>query len=157
MIPPTSPGPESLGAALPGFARESGAAGAMAGTSAGADFASILAVEQRLRPGAEGGEDGARQTAERFVAVTLIQPALKHLRENNQAAPPFGPAPGEKEFGALLDAQLALEISRAAQFPLVDRVARDLLQRPSQTESAGGDPPQPTRSQQDAARHTEQG
>jgi Rod binding domain-containing protein len=71
--------------------------------------------------------DRARDAAEQFVALTFVQPALKALRDTNQAAPPFAPSEGEKQFRALLDAELARRIVHKADYALVDRLARDLL------------------------------
>lgn len=68
----------------------------------------------------------ARDAAEQLVAVVLIEPIFKQMRESNQAPPPFGPTNGEKQFRSMIDAKLAHEIASAAQFPLVDRLARDL-------------------------------
>lgn len=87
-------------------------------------FAGILA-----RTSAKGGtrEDHARDAAEQFVALTFVQPALKELRDTNQAAPPFAPSEGEKQFRALLDADLARKIVHKAHYGLVDRLAHDLL------------------------------
>lgn len=69
----------------------------------------------------------ARDTAADFVAQTLVLPILTQLRETNDAAGPFKPSSGEKQFGSLLDQRLAKDITRASSFPLVDRLARDLL------------------------------
>ncbi|MFN7020501.1 MAG: hypothetical protein ACK4WH_04130 [Phycisphaerales bacterium] len=77
----------------------------------------------------------ARNTAEQFVAIALIQPLLKQLRVSNTAAPPFAPSPGEKQFQSLHDAQIAGRIAAAGRFPLVDRLAQDLLRS---TGRAGG-------------------
>ncbi len=74
-------------------------------------------------------EQQARGAAEEFVAMALIQPVLKQLRESNHASPPFGPTEGEKKFGAVLDSEVAKRIVRASRFPLVDRMATSLLQR----------------------------
>lgn len=89
------------------------------------DFASVLA---RAR-GAEGktAEESARAAAEEFVSITLVQPLLAGLRESNRAAPPFAPSLGERQFQSLLDAHVAQQVVRAAQFPLVDRLARQLM------------------------------
>lgn len=70
--------------------------------------------------------DRAREAAEEFVAVALVEPILRELRESSDAAPPFAPTRGEKQFRALLDAQLSREIARASRFPLVDRLVSDL-------------------------------
>ncbi|MEX2218492.1 MAG: hypothetical protein WD749_06985 [Phycisphaerales bacterium] len=69
----------------------------------------------------------AREAAEQFVAQTFIQPLLNQLRRMEQAAPPFAPGPGEKQFRALMDADLAHRLTAASSFPLVDRVAQQML------------------------------
>ncbi|MFN0010749.1 MAG: hypothetical protein ACKVS8_03800 [Phycisphaerales bacterium] len=69
----------------------------------------------------------ARTAAQDFVAIAFVGPVLKGLRDANNAAPPFAPGPAEKQFGALMDQQMARQVVRASHFPLVDRVARDLL------------------------------
>jgi Rod binding domain-containing protein len=71
----------------------------------------------------------AREVAEQYVSIALVQPMLKQLRETSNAAPPFAPTQAEKQFRALSDADLAQQIVKAKQFPLVDRLARDLLDR----------------------------
>lgn len=77
---------------------------------------------------AEGAasEEQAREAAEQLVSLVLVEPILAAVRESSQAAPPFAPTSGEKQFRAMLDAELAQEITRAARFPLVERLARDL-------------------------------
>jgi len=72
------------------------------------------------------GASEAREAAEDFVALAFIEPILELVRESSQAAPPFAPTSGEKQFRAMLDADLAREITRAARFPLVERLARQL-------------------------------
>lgn len=69
----------------------------------------------------------ARAAAEALVAQTFVGPVLKQLRESSEAAPPFAPGPGEKQFRALLDAELAQRMVSGWRLPLVERVARDLL------------------------------
>jgi Rod binding domain-containing protein len=71
----------------------------------------------------------ARETAERLVAVVLVQPILKQVRESNQAAEPFKPTRGEQQFQGMLDAKLAQEITQSARFPLVERLAQDMRQQ----------------------------
>ena len=83
-------------------------------------------VARTARPG-QSPQDRARDAAEQFVALTFVQPVLKELRESSQAAPPFAPGEGEKQFRALLDAELARRIVHKERYALVDRVARDLL------------------------------
>ena len=66
----------------------------------------------------------ARKTAEDFVASAFIEPLLKQMRENNHAAAPFAPGPAEKQFGGIIDAQVARQIARASRYGLVDEMAR---------------------------------
>jgi Rod binding domain-containing protein len=82
---------------------ERNAAGAT--RSGGSDFGSVLGkVQQR---GNEDPATFARRSAENFVAIGLVQPLLKQMRESNHAAPPFAPTDGEKQFQGLADAELA--------------------------------------------------
>lgn len=74
-------------------------------------------------------EARARSGAEQLVSVAFVQPILKQLRETDHAAPPFAPTQAEKQMRALGDAELAHRIVHAARFPLVDRLARDLLKK----------------------------
>ncbi len=69
----------------------------------------------------------ARQAAEGLVSTTFIEPILKQVRESNDTPPPFGPSRAEKQFASLLDTELADEIVRAANFPLVERITAQLL------------------------------
>lgn len=80
--------------------------------------------------------DRARDAAEQFVTQTLILPLLKQLRSANHASPPFAPTQAERQFGALQDAELAQRIAHATRFPLVDRLARDLLTKAGAGNSA---------------------
>jgi Rod binding domain-containing protein len=81
----------------------------------------------------------AREAAEALVSTSFIKPILAQLRESNNAPAPFGPTQAEKQFGALLDTQLADEISRAAQFPIVDRLVEQFTSHlPKANESAPG-------------------
>lgn len=98
------------------------------------DFASVIGRAQqnasapsaarRLTP-----ERAARQAAEDFVSIALIQPILKEFRANSNAAPPFAPGPAEKQFRGFMDAATSRQIVRAQGFPLVDRLANLLLKR----------------------------
>jgi hypothetical protein len=81
-------------------------------------------------------EDRARRAAEQFVSIALLQPLLKEFRQSSQAAPPFAPSQGEKQFQSLIDAATAERMVQASNFPVVDRVARDLLQRAQQQAAA---------------------
>ena len=89
------------------------------------DFGSVLERATSLDHGTKK-EDRAQGAAEDFVSVVFVDPILKQAREMNHAAPPFAPSTGEKQFGALLDARIARQITKAAHFPIVDRLARDL-------------------------------
>lgn len=90
------------------------------------DFSSTLA---RVSGRTQTPEEQARAAAEQFVSVALIQPLLSQLRGSNQAAPPFAPTQGEKQFQSMFDASIAQQITRAKRFPLVDRLTDDLLKR----------------------------
>lgn len=88
------------------------------GNRTGGDIRSQLATDATQR---------AREAAQDFVAIAFVAPVLKQLRDSNNAAPPFAPGAAEKQFGSLMDQQVARQVVRASHFPLVDRVARDLL------------------------------
>lgn len=72
-------------------------------------------------------EERATEAAQEFVAMALVQPTLKSLREANNAAPPFAPGDAERRFGALLDAEQAKRIAGSSNFPLVDSVRDRML------------------------------
>lgn len=88
-----------------------------------AGFISALERAKAKRSAKEEATDAARE----FVAIALVQPALKHMRESGWAAPPFAPSDGERKFAGLLDAEIAQRVVRSANFPIVDRVAEGLL------------------------------
>lgn len=90
-------------------------------------FASVLSQSQNTS--LQAPTDQARTAAEQFVAISLVQPILKQFRDSSQAAPPFAPTQGEKQFQSLADAQLAERLVRAQRFPLVDRLAETLRSR----------------------------
>lgn len=107
---------------------------------AAASVRQIEGLEQRQRSfagvlaraggdGASTAEATAKEAAQDFVAIALVQPLLAQLRSSNRAAPPFAPGPAEKQFGAIADAEAARRIVRKSGFPLVDRLASDLLHR----------------------------
>ncbi|MEC9373764.1 MAG: hypothetical protein VYC34_07970 [Planctomycetota bacterium] len=91
----------------------------------GAGFGAVLGRYER-RPEATP-QEAAREAAEEFVAVSLVQPILASLREQNNAAEPFAPGDAERRFAPLWDAEIARRISKAEQFDIVDVVARQLL------------------------------
>lgn len=91
------------------------------------DFAGVLA---RVKPAANTGlsmEERAREAAASFVATVFVAPVFKALRESGGAAPPFAPTTAEKQFQSMLDSRLSEDVVRSARFPLVDRIAADLL------------------------------
>jgi Rod binding domain-containing protein len=77
----------------------------------------------------------ARDAAEQFVAIALVQPLFKQLRASQNSTPPFGASNGEKQFRALWDAEIAQRMVHRSRWPLVDRVAQGLLKQ-SSTEAA---------------------
>jgi hypothetical protein len=87
-------------------------------------FESILTSARDTAP-----EALARRSAEEFVAQSLVLPVLKSLREQNDAAPPFAPGPYEKNIASLYDMEIASRLVRAQRFPIVDAVARNLLEK----------------------------
>ncbi len=76
-----------------------------------------------------GATTKARDAAEQFVAIALVQPVFKQLRESNQAAEPFKPNGAEKAFRGMLDEELAKRMVQRTRWPLVERIARQLEQR----------------------------
>lgn len=82
------------------------------------------------------GVPDPRRAAEEFVALSLVQPVLARLRADNQAWGPFAPGAHEKQFGPLIDAEIALRMTRASNFPLVDAVARQLESHARKIEEA---------------------
>ncbi|WP_323209511.1 hypothetical protein [Nodularia spumigena] len=86
-------------------------------------FAETLSIADR---GPLARPAQAREIAESFVAVALVEPALKQARESTWAAPPFAPSQAEKQFGSMMDSHVAREVTRAANFPLVERLARNM-------------------------------
>ena len=106
-------------------------------SSSGSDFSSILARADRKTNATPA--ERARSAAQQFVAVALVQPLLKQLRETSMAAPPFAPTSGEKQFQSLYDAEIAQRLVSAAHFPLVDRLAHDLLNKGRQEPQISAD------------------
>lgn len=98
------------------------------------DFAAIIS---RAQGRAGNGPEAAREAAQQFVAVALVQPLLAQLRATNQAAAPFAPSNAEKQFRGMMDAQRSQEMVRAANFPVVDAVARSLMRAASGRKGPG--------------------
>jgi hypothetical protein len=82
---------------------------------------------ERAKRGAP--ETEIREAAEQLVSATFIVPVLSQIRESSNAAPPFAPTQGEKQFGALLDQRVADEIVKSSRLPIVDRLTRDFASR----------------------------
>ena len=92
------------------------------------EFAAILSRSMD-HPGATQAtpQEQAKDAARQLVSIALVQPLLSQLRETSQAAPPFAPTSAERQFRAMSDAQLAQDIVKASNFPLVDVLARQML------------------------------
>lgn len=71
--------------------------------------------------------DQAAETAREFVSMSLVQPILAQLRKTSAAWGPFAPGKHEQQFGPLIDAEVAMRITRASNFPIVDAVTRSLM------------------------------
>ena len=96
---------------------------ALTAPSAGqGDFAGVLR-------GVRGAEErqAARAAAGQLVASTFILPVLAELREDSFLTGPFAPDFGERQFQPLLDQQIADQVTRGANLPLVDVIVNQLL------------------------------
>lgn len=92
-----------------------------------ASFSKVLSRENhRVR---QSPEAKARDAAEQFVSLALLQPIFKQMREAQTAPPPFGASNAEKQFRALMDAEIAQRMVKRANWTLVDRVAESLLKK----------------------------
>lgn len=92
-----------------------------------ASFSKVLSRENhrvQVTPEAK-----ARDAAEQFVSLALLQPIFKQMREAQTAPPPFGASNAEKQFRALMDAEIAQRMVKRANWALVDRVAEGLLKK----------------------------
>ena len=86
----------------------------------------------------------AREAATQLVASAFIVPILASLRESPFLEAPFAQSLAEKQFGPLLDQQIADRITKAANFPLVDLIV-DRLLGPADRELSGADERRPNR------------
>ena len=95
------------------------------------DFAEFLSTSERNGTRDKGPvtEAEARKAAEELVSLTFVQPLLAQARQNSNAAEPFHQTEGEKQFGSLMDAQIALDVVRSSRW---DLVARSLMREPQQ-------------------------
>ena len=73
-----------------------------------------------------GVTDEARTAASQFVGMAFIQPMLAQMRESSIAEGPFAPTSAEKRFGPMMDQMMSDRITLAADFPLIDAVARQI-------------------------------
>lgn len=92
------------------------------------DFAEVLGKKTGRQLG-RVDEAKIREAAESFVAVAFVQPVLKQMRSTNHAAPPFAPNKAEQQFQSLMDAQISRHIVHKANWPVVDRVAQQMLKK----------------------------
>jgi len=113
-----------------GFALDDPRRGDVDSTDSQRRFASVLSIAERRVGTKPTGEQQARESAEQLVAIALVQPLLAQLRSTENAAPPFQATQGEKQFRSLWDAQIAGDLVKASNFPLVDHIAKNML-RPS--------------------------
>ncbi|MBL4810492.1 MAG: hypothetical protein JKY43_10605 [Phycisphaerales bacterium] len=72
-------------------------------------------------------EATALNTAQKLIATTLIKPILAEARAARDAPAPWGQTQAEKQFGGLLDNRIADDISKAANFPIAQRIADQIL------------------------------
>ena len=73
-------------------------------------------------------DDPARKAAQDLVATTFLAPLLSMVREDPFKSDLFHGGAGEELFGARLDEVIGDRITRAANFPIVDAVYRQLTQ-----------------------------
>jgi len=107
-------------------------------TSRQVSFAELLGRQSGSGDTTLTHEQRASAAAEQLVSVALVQPLLAQLRASNNAAPPFAPTAAEKQMRALQDAEVARQITHAARFPLVDRLARHMLESSRRAGTAPG-------------------
>lgn len=88
---------------------------------------------------AQDPHESARQAARSLVAIGLIHPVLKKLRESNQAWGPFAPNNAERSFGAVMDQRLADQMVQARNWPLIEQITNRLLQNAPGGMTAGSE------------------
>lgn len=103
-----------------------------------------IAIDLQDRPLPPGvtaeARDKAVKAAQDLVSVALVQPVLKHMRESNRAAPPFGPGKGERMFRSMKDADIARGLVGSGRWELVNAVAQKLLNKTSSAGHGGASP-----------------
>ena len=92
------------------------------------NFADMVA---RFSSTEKGGKqvETIREESRKLVAEAFITPILAKIRENNQAAAPFGTTDAEKRFGPIYDRAVADSMSRPDSFPMVESVERYMLRQ----------------------------
>jgi Rod binding domain-containing protein len=88
------------------------------------EFSQILA---KASPAHDTPQKRAREASEQLVAHALVLPVLKEFRASNKAAAPFAPNQAERTFRSLMDASLAQHLVTSSNWPLVDRLAQNML------------------------------
>jgi len=90
----------------------------------------VESFEQQLRSASpSAAQEQARQAAEQLVSIAFIEPALKMMRENTLAAGPFAPGDTERRFAPMLDQMFSERVTTGSNFPLVDRLEKQLTSR----------------------------
>lgn len=92
------------------------------------EFTEILG-KQTSRQIGKADEAKIREAAESFVAMALVQPVFKQMRASNHAEAPFGPNKAEQQFQSLVDARVARHIVHKTNWPVVERVAQNMLKK----------------------------
>jgi Rod binding domain-containing protein len=100
----------------------------IAGLSAAQDDFSSILSRKRSDPNISI-EQQTRESAQDFVAIALVQPVLKQLRDSDRTPAPFGPGPGEKQFRQIADGAFARQLVRKSNWGLVDRISKMLLDK----------------------------
>lgn len=118
----------------------SGSVSASASTQSAADRGPNGAFEAAIR-GARGGSaaaarpsqatepEGARASAEQFVASALLLPLLAEARGGALKSDLFGGGFAHDAIAQQLETHLADAVVRGANFPVVDRIVADALRR----------------------------
>lgn len=84
-------------------------------------------------------ETTARQAAQQLVATTLVQPMLTQMNNDPFKTPMFHGGHGEEMFNQQLQTILGDRITAGANFPIVQTVYKQLMQR-VKPEAASGVP-----------------
>jgi len=87
-------------------------------------FESLMGSEERIDQ-----EQVIRNESRKLVAEAFIRPLLAQIREQNNAAAPFGATDAEKRFGPMIDEAVADSMTRPDRFPMVKAVEREMLAR----------------------------